>query len=243
MELVVDTREQSLYNTLQESDFGYPVRQECLTIGDVWIRNEEDILLLIERKTVADLCASLRDGRYHDQRRRWKQFQEEHPQACVSLWIEGDLISAPGIDETLRGSLMNSLFRLQMLHRIIVHHVRDRRSFVTSLRLAVQKFEKDPHHLLHEKTQSSSIPLDMQRYKKSHDVDAGMVWRAVLTLIPGISRETAEKITAVFPTQTEFFHADRETAMNQLATLLIRPKRRLGQKAAEKIMSLLRTSA
>jgi hypothetical protein len=121
-----------------------------------------------------------------------------------------------------------------------VHHVRDRYSFITSLFLVTQKFEKDPHHLCQEKTAIGQSGIDMRRFKKSQNISASQVWHTILTLIPGISHETADHIMSIFPALSDFFQIERESVMKQLTDLQIHPRRRLGEKTAQKILSLLR---
>ena len=74
MRVVVDERETELYDKLDiamcsQSRAGCVDReQEVLPIGDVLIQtNEGKDVLIIERKTFADLLSSIKDGRYEEQ--------------------------------------------------------------------------------------------------------------------------------------------------------------------------------
>ena len=67
--LFIDCREKALITELESIDCKHEVKQ--LLVGDVEIRDKEgNILMVIERKTVSDLLASLTDGRYSEQRAR-----------------------------------------------------------------------------------------------------------------------------------------------------------------------------
>ena len=66
MQLVLDVREKRLIEGLPDA----PVRM--LTLGDVVIEKDGAELMIFERKTGADLAASLCDGRYRDQSERLK---------------------------------------------------------------------------------------------------------------------------------------------------------------------------
>lgn len=237
MELVVDAREASLLSDLD--GFEYATTSSSLPIGDLLIKNEDRILLLIERKTVSDLVASLRDGRYHQQRKRWLEFMQHDAGVRVALFIEGDLMTA-AMDETLRGSLLNSIFRLQTIHHIIVHHVRNRHAFILSLRLLMKKFEKDPDHLLAAAVATAPAVLDLSPYKKTALVDSTVVWQSILSLLPGVSKEMAVKIAAVFPALSDFMNDP--DAVARLAEIRISEKRRLGAKQAQRMVELLRPS-
>ena len=70
MNLIIDSRETKLLALLR-----IPHTVESLPIGDIMIESP-DHRLLIERKTCEDLTASIKDGRYREQRSRllsWKQ--------------------------------------------------------------------------------------------------------------------------------------------------------------------------
>ena len=80
MKIVIDNREHSfikLINTMTESgDFPNTIIEiEKLDLGDISIRTDEnEELLLIERKDVNDLAASIKDGRYKEQSYRLKGY-------------------------------------------------------------------------------------------------------------------------------------------------------------------------
>lgn len=61
--VVLDSREPTW---VQELDFGVPKSITSLPIGDCWLATE-DTTLVVERKTLADLLASIRDGRLFTQ--------------------------------------------------------------------------------------------------------------------------------------------------------------------------------
>lgn len=217
------------------------VRGDALTLGDILISYEKTPRLMIERKTVRDLVASLRDGRYHDQRRRWKDFQIDFPGARVSLWIEGDVMDAD-VDATTRESLVNSLMRLQSIHRIIVCQWKDRSRFVRGLVMAMKKIALNPTHLVgNDDAISTPCILDMGNYKKTQ-ATVECVWRSILSLIPGVSPATAVVVCNAFPTLPGFIdlaRSDPASTRERLADLRLSPKRRLGRCLASKICDLL----
>lgn len=71
MLVVIDDRERALYEAL--TDMQFPCERRRLDSGDVHIYVDdagESVHVVIERKTRADLQASLKDGRFHEQRAR-----------------------------------------------------------------------------------------------------------------------------------------------------------------------------
>ena len=74
MKVIVDEREHDLYDKLdilmcmQTRAGCVDLSKEVLPIGDVLIQtNEGKDVLIIERKTFADLLSSIKDGRYEEQ--------------------------------------------------------------------------------------------------------------------------------------------------------------------------------
>lgn len=243
LECVVDTRERDLWDDLVPVMRGVAVelRQEMLVLGDVLVRDREsgEVLLMMERKSVRDLAQSLRDGRHHDQRRRWLDFRGQSPNTVVALWVEGDLMAAP-MDEVMRSSLLNSLFRAQTKHHVLVHHARTRDAFVRSIRFAVEKLLDDPRHLLPDdaRTPATPPPTNMTGFKKSaHSVETH--WRDCLSLIPGVSPPTAAKVVEAFPSVSGFVRAltdDQDGVVARLSGVRLSDKRKLGVKLAERIV-------
>lgn len=238
LECVVDSREQDLLHDLTPV-LSVPTTTKMLALGDVLVQKQEggEVLLMIERKSVRDLVQSLRDGRYHDQRQRWEEFCQGSPNSVVSLWLEGDLMMTE-MDEILRASLLNALFRLQTKHRVVVHQVRTRDAFVRSLDMAIRKLEKEPYHLVRTPV-AMERPPPLSGYKKSAHTHE-QFWRNCLVLVPGVSPMTACKVVDNFPSFSCFFRQlekDPEEVTKQLSDIKISEKRRLGGKLASQIVA------
>lgn len=73
MKLIIDEREHDLFTkcSLLMQQTPYPnvsLSKEVLPLGDMIVRtNSDEDILIIERKTFADLLASIKDGRYEEQ--------------------------------------------------------------------------------------------------------------------------------------------------------------------------------
>ena len=67
MKLIIDNREKSIIPLFQEVEY----ETTNLDLGDFQIINPEgEIILIIERKTQADLLSSIKDGRHREQKLR-----------------------------------------------------------------------------------------------------------------------------------------------------------------------------
>ena len=69
MKLIFDERETSLFELCMQSDIKIPMEKKVIPLGDILIANddESEIYVYIERKSCADLLASIKDGRYAEQ--------------------------------------------------------------------------------------------------------------------------------------------------------------------------------
>jgi ERCC4-type nuclease len=95
MIITVDIREQDLLSHINHLVATIPVFKNCiikaetLPIGDIIISNETEEKLIIERKSVTDLLASIKDGRYEEQSYRLNGLN--HHNHNIIYLIEGDV--------------------------------------------------------------------------------------------------------------------------------------------------------
>ena len=70
MKIVIDSRERELWQRSTNSAATY-CEQTVLHLGDIQFQNEDsESIVIIERKTLEDLSASIKDGRYREQSQR-----------------------------------------------------------------------------------------------------------------------------------------------------------------------------
>lgn len=95
MRIRIDNREHDLLKHIKELIVNIPLFKELevlvenLPLGDIIISNKEDDKLYIERKTISDLSASIKDGRYEEQSYRLNGLN--HPNHNIIYLIEGDI--------------------------------------------------------------------------------------------------------------------------------------------------------
>jgi ERCC4-type nuclease len=111
MKIIVDERERDLYVRLTEIDISnIQITKEVLPLGDIAIESETgQKLLLIERKTCADLLASIKDGRYDEQSYRLTHSEEYPNRHAIIYLVEGIFTKYVGKDRKLLYSTMTSL--------------------------------------------------------------------------------------------------------------------------------------
>ncbi len=103
--ITIDSREQDIIQKFKTRfpDICFDIKQ--LTVGDIEIYTD-DRKLVIERKTINDLCSSIKDGRYKEQKYRLLQ---EYPKEDIMYIIEGrwEFIE----NEMIKSSILNTLIR------------------------------------------------------------------------------------------------------------------------------------
>ena len=71
MKIKIDIREKKLIPLLKalnkDYEYNFEITTEVLDLGDIIICKDDEELILIERKSLSDLAASIRDGRYNEQ--------------------------------------------------------------------------------------------------------------------------------------------------------------------------------
>ena len=98
MLIKVDNREQELLKQIQNLVLFIPafkqlkVETAALPLGDIIIYDDNDEKLIIERKCLNDLLASIKDGRYEEQSYRLNGLN--HPNHNIYYLIEGDVNKA-----------------------------------------------------------------------------------------------------------------------------------------------------
>ena len=117
-----DNREKDLIKILE--DKGYNVTLENLDLGDIQFVDltTKEIIIIIERKTYADLSASIKDGRYKEQKERMIHSIKKSIRKIVL--IEGENTSTFKLPiNTLTGVIINTILRDNIHIKIALLHL------------------------------------------------------------------------------------------------------------------------
>jgi ERCC4-type nuclease len=116
MLIKIDTREGSLFEEINKVISLIPafktieVQSETLPIGDIIINDGKEDKLIIERKTVNDLLASIKDGRYEEQSYRLNGL--DHHNHNIIYLIEGDVNKFKAENKIGKLTLYSAMFSL-----------------------------------------------------------------------------------------------------------------------------------
>lgn len=230
---VLDNRERELLQRLQ----GEPTR--ALPVGDVWIGlSGEDIApggIVAERKTAADLEASILDGRYREQRTRLTTYTSTHGARPLYI-IEGSLDRLGG--RLTEGALLKFLTRLTVRYGVPVLQTESVDGTARLIEILRSQLATDPATFVETNPATVSYASTVHTKKKENREDAGNFYSAVLQQCPGVSAKVAAAIAAVYPTFGAFWGASQ-------AELAIVPNggRKVGAAVAERLWRLFHGAA
>jgi len=217
MPLIVDARERDLFPEMRAL---FDFEQRTLSVADFLVSDADgNVLLAIERKTAADLEASVRDGRLAEQRARMLEAYGER----AAYLIEGSLQLS---DARIAGPLVGLVVR----HRVPVFRTGDKRETVALLAHLVAAAEKGR---LHRYTDAAPAAAADAPKKKVVGADAAV---AMLACVSGVSEKAARAVLEVHGSVAGVVDAVRADA--RALTSISVNGRKLG-KAGEKIAGAL----
>ena len=183
--MILDTREHDLITLL--ADATPEVKQ--LPVGDIWIGD-----LIIERKSVKDLEASILDGRYREQRGRILAHCQEN--AVKPLYIiEGGLSSHTGRLTT--SAIMKFINRLVFHYNMPVVQTGGLKETADLLRAIAEQQQEKPESL-RMKTDLVKVADGLHVQKKVNAQDPRQFSIASLSQCPGVSVKMAEALVNAF---------------------------------------------
>ena len=219
--ITVDNREHDLIALCTEQTVAIQV--QSLPIGDVLIQHGEQTLVF-ERKTIADLAASIKDGRFKEQKQRLKS---TYPFHRIMYLIEGSQNQWDNCDtryhiptSTLTSALISSRYR-DGFH---VHHTKDLKETLLFLRdVAARMGEKTSLETECKEDYVASLKV---KTTKKDNVTPEVCYLMQLGQLPGISITIAKDIVAVYPKMGSLLDALKENGEKALTEIKgLGPKR------------------
>lgn len=200
--IIIDTRESKLQSLLSSrADLSQlELCVEPLDIGDVQIQNaDSNLRIVIERKTERDLGASIRDGRYHEQKARI--LASVPAQHCIYMienshkptWAQNP--SAACSAAAYSGAILHTMFR-DGIHVAITTGVEDTADWIATIAL---KCHDNASKFMPRQREGDYMSCTRIKTKKAENVDPRTCFLLQLGQIPGISRKLAMEIAQRYP--------------------------------------------
>ena len=233
MKIRVDNREQELLKYIKELIVNIPlfkdleVQVENLPLGDVIISNNVEDKLVIERKSINDLAASIKDGRYEEQSYRLNGLN--HPNHNIIYLIEGDVnrINRFKDNKMEKLTLYSSIFSLNYYKGFSVirsFSIDESAIFICNTANKLRKGEAENKLPYYQNNQTILKPVSLEENKnnleqdneeitsndkdyvsvvkkiKKDNITPDNIGEIMLCQIPGISSITALAIMSKFKT-------------------------------------------
>ena len=234
LELLVDTRERALLAELtrrqsSQSVCKFECRSEMLDIGDVHVRlvggASPVLAILVERKTLGDLAASIRDGRYHEQKERSAAsgavrvlYVIEASPGALQLG-DGPMPDVYGMPAARVQGCITSLLLSERVKVVITRSVEETAGLLVRLGAALLRRAEsdasghahahahahaDAHAHAHAhadaRYERSACTASAVRVRKRDNVDPRLCYLQQLCQVPGVSHGIATSIASAYPT-------------------------------------------
>lgn len=218
MQVRIDMREHDLIQLITQMVQTTPkfssltVSTENLPLGDIIISSNDTDHVIIERKSVSDLSASIKDGRYDEQSYRLNGL--EHPNHQILYLIEGSLQSSSNLswfkefpkdnhtkDNSMLYSAICSLQFFKGFSLMRTDNMQETATYICHLAVKVEK-ELSKGKALHVQgvtTNDKSYTSVVKKVKKEN-ITAENISEVMLCQIPGISATIARAVFEQFHT-------------------------------------------
>jgi len=237
IEIHLDNRENWDLNPSFLEKNNYKIIKKNLDVGDIQVLKNEEVQLIIERKTLDDLAASVSDGRYEEQKNRLYRLKNEGFK--IVYLLEGDFETYDNrFSRVSRDTLKTIYLKFIMRDKIQViktSSLDETIDMIQNLLICIDKCK-------FEMKQNKNINLNQGDFKKEN-IQPSNCFAYQLQTIPGLSLSITSGISGHFKNGWmdlyEFLQTEEniKKKIKKLGSLeLPEIKRKVGIKTAEKII-------
>ena len=234
MILEIDYRESKIIELIKDNkNIQYKVLN--LPIGDFVIRdNNENIIYIIERKSYADLSASIRDNRFREQKQR---LLESMGDASKIIYIlENNTTTKFSLSKNI---LDSAILNLILKHNYKVIYTKNQQDTLDMLLLLYKK-------IVNNEIAEPTYTIQSIQLIKKGDLINDNIFIHMLTAIPRVSVSIAQKIVEKYNCISILMDAYRELSddilkKKMLSDIQITDSRKLGKVLSERIYNIFCT--
>ena len=248
MKIILDERETRLFHLVQEKcqelSFDISIEKKVLTLGDIhFVNDEEKEVLIIERKSLTDLIASIKDGRYEEQSYRLINSSGMYRSHIVYL-IEGGLSQLMNpVEKKMVYSAMNTLQFIKGFSLVKTTSINETAEWIC---FNANKLEKHIGKGLYPWTpesQSGEIAnyCSVVKKTKKDNITPENIGEILLCQIPGISSVSAISIMKQFQSISNLIDCVKTdpTCLNNIICETKGKQRKLGKNVVQNIIKYL----
>ncbi len=237
VKILIDTRETLLVNHFRRQK---NVEIVSLDLGDIVIQNGDDAIV-IERKTISDLAASIQDGRHREQKAR---LIDNYPQSRIVFLIEGVLRSDMGgqLGRVPISTVVSSMLNTQIRDNLHICMTNDTVHTINTIEMMAKKlgkgdFANKSTHLSPEANYCTKL-----KSKKVDNNCPRVCYIQQLMVVPGLSVSIADAIVQQYPNMITLCSSmSDENIVKNLSEILHGTKqRRVGPSVASRLVEYLK---
>ena len=226
MEIIIDNRENSLIKLLEENNETFIKKN--LEIGDIQYIENDKLIYIIERKTINDLGASIKDGRYKEQKMRLLSNHSNN----IYYIIEGNIDECNTLNrKALLGSIVNMSFR-DNIKVINSNNIKDTYDIIIQIR---RKYNEGKFKEIESSTENYVSSIKMNKKENMSKEICNIVQ---LATIPGVSQKISKIIIEKYGSLNNLIEEYKKTDNLLLADINL-GKRKIGKVLSIKIYDYL----
>jgi ERCC4-type nuclease len=199
MNIRIDIREHDLINLCKTDKEGIEVTTETLPIGDIILTHKGVDKVIIERKSISDLLASIKDGRYEEQ--SYRLSGSEYPNHNIIYLIEGDIKRYTAEKQMIYSALfsLNYYKGFSVVRTLSLQETAD---YILSIAVKLVKSEdRTPYYSTSDKENINDKDyVNVVKKVKKDNITPNNINEIMLSQIPGISSTAAIAIMEQFKT-------------------------------------------
>lgn len=219
--VTIDSREHDLIELCTAQQI--PIQTGALPVGDILLSRGEEHLVF-ERKTMADLAASIKDGRFREQKQR---LLSTYPFHRITYLIE----SKPSVLST--HDMLYGLDTKALISALVSSRYRDGIQVIhTSGLQETLWYIQQIQHRMGEKTHFTNeakeyVATLKVKTKKSDNITPEVCYWSQLAQIPSISMTLAQEIAKVYPSLSVLLQAIKDKGGAALSEISGMGKKRI----------------
>lgn len=273
MLIKIDTREHELFKRCEATISAVPkfsaikLVSETLPLGDIIINDGTDDCIIIERKTLSDLSASIKDGRYEEQSYRLNGIQ--HHNHNIVYLIEGDMQRFNSFKERIdKQTMYSAMFSINyfkgfsvmrsntidetatmvcnMVYKVVSGLKSGKKGYYSNFSKETkeeEKYETKEESKDDSKEEKEKDYCTVVKKVKKDNITIDNIGEIMLCQIPSISSTTALAILSQFKTLPNLIKSiqEDETCLNAICTTDTNGKsRKISKTAIASIIKFLK---
>ena len=199
MELLIDNRE-SIKERVQTETLDINITFANLSLGDYLFKLKDEDIVVIERKTIADYAASIKDGRHREQKAR---LLSNFSINKIIYLVEGDISknnTSYNYNKVSRETIISSMVNTMLRDNINVFHTKDTAETILFLQILYKKIAKQGKGFLKKTYSYQDTLIKTVTVKKNKNISKVICQTMMFNNIPCVSLVTAKRLLNYFKT-------------------------------------------